>query len=170
MVEARSHRSSSWAFSAALTLVSFPGPLLAGAAGLLFGAVEGGLLALGAATIGATAASLVGRQIVDGTIAVPGTRVVRMLKTLRRAPFVAVLYARILPAVPFSLVSYACGILRIPLAAFVGATALGAAPRAFAYAALGGSLGDLSSPTAIAAVAVLVAMALAGAVLARRAW
>jgi len=61
------------------------------------------------------------------------------------------------------------GIVGIPLPAFVSATALGAAPRAFAYAALGGSLGDLSSPTAIAAVAVLVAMALGGAVLARRA-
>ena len=35
---------------------------------------------------------------------------------------------------------------------FAGATALGAAPRAFAYTALGGSLDDLGSPEAIAAI------------------
>jgi hypothetical protein len=36
---------------------------------------------------------------------------------------------------------------------------------AFAYAALGGSLGDYSSPQALAAICVLVAMAIAGGVL-----
>jgi len=86
--------------------VSFPGPLLAGAAGLLFGAVEGGLLALMAATLGATAANLVGRQVVGRAVAGREARLKRLLDILRRGPFVAVLYARILPAVPFSLVSY----------------------------------------------------------------
>jgi uncharacterized membrane protein YdjX (TVP38/TMEM64 family) len=51
---------------------------------------------------------------------------------------------------------------------FAAATALGAAPRAFAYTALGGSLGDLRSPEAAIAVIVLVAMALAGVVLIAR--
>ena len=44
----------------------------------------------------------------------------------------------------------------------------GVAPRTFAYVALGGSLGNLDSPEALAALAVLVAMALGGALLARR--
>ena len=48
---------------------------------------------------------------------------------------------------------------------FAAATALGAAPRAFAYTALGGSLGNLRSPEAAVAVAVLVVMGTAGLVL-----
>jgi uncharacterized membrane protein YdjX (TVP38/TMEM64 family) len=79
-----------------------------------------------------------------------------------------VLYARIAPGVPYTLVNYAAGMTPIAMRSFVAATAIGVAPRAFAYTALGGSLGNLGSPEAIAAVAVLVAMALVGVVLARR--
>jgi uncharacterized membrane protein YdjX (TVP38/TMEM64 family) len=57
---------------------------------------------------------------------------------------------------------------RLRLRSFVAATAIGVAPRAFAYTALGGSLGNLRSPEAIAAVVVLVGMALVGLALARR--
>ena len=80
----------------------------------------------------------------------------------------SVLYARIAPGMPYTLVNYAAGLTSIRLGVFAGATALGAAPRAFAYTALGGSLGDLRSPAAIVALVVLVGMALAGAVLLRR--
>jgi uncharacterized membrane protein YdjX (TVP38/TMEM64 family) len=76
-----------------------------------------------------------------------------------------VLYARIAPGVPYTLVNYAAGLTRIPLAVFAAATALGTAPRAFAYTALGGSLGDLRSPEAVIAVAVIGSMWLIGLVL-----
>jgi uncharacterized membrane protein YdjX (TVP38/TMEM64 family) len=66
-----------------------------------------------------------------------------------------VLYVRLLPGLPFTLVNYAAGVTRVSLGAFAVGTALGGAPRAFAYAALGGSLDDLSSPGAIAGFAVL---------------
>jgi uncharacterized membrane protein YdjX (TVP38/TMEM64 family) len=66
---------------------------------------------------------------------------------------------------PFALTSYAAGMTSIWLVDFAAATALGAAPRAFAYAALGGSFGDYSSPEALAAICVLVAMAIGGALL-----
>ena len=48
------------------------------------------------------------------------------------------------------------------------ATALGTAPRAFAYTALGGSLGNLRSPEAAIAVAVLVVMGALGLLLVAR--
>jgi uncharacterized membrane protein YdjX (TVP38/TMEM64 family) len=47
-------------------------------------------------------------------------------------------------------------------------TALGAAPRSFAWVALGGNLDDLSSTEAKIAIALLVVMAVVGAFLARR--
>lgn len=80
----------------------------------------------------------------------------------------SVLYARVAPGMPYTIVNYAAGLTAIRLGVFAGATAIGAAPRAFAYTALGGSLGDLRSPEAIVALAVLVVMALVGAVALRR--
>ena len=68
----------------------------------------------------------------------------------------------------YTLVNYAAGLTPILLRSFVAATAIGVAPRAFAYTALGGSLGNLDALEALAAVAVLVAMALAGVALVRR--
>jgi uncharacterized membrane protein YdjX (TVP38/TMEM64 family) len=151
--------------SASLTVVLFPGPLLAGASGLLFGTALGFPLSLTAAVLGASLAFLIARSA--GRDAVErrgGTRVRRLREAIGRRGFLAVLYARIVPGVPYSLVNYAAGLAPIRLATFAAATALGAAPRAFAYTALGGSLDDLGSPEAIVAVAVLVVMAVGGLV------
>ena len=90
-----------------------------------------------------------------------------MQEWIERRGFWAVLYARIAPGVPYSLVNYAAGLTRVSLPAFAAATAIGFAPRAFAYTALGGSLDDLASPEAIVAYVALVVMALAGVVLLR---
>ncbi len=146
----------------------FPGPLLAGASGLLFGTALGFPLSLLSAVLGASMAFLIARHVGrDAVERRAGPRVARLREGIGRRGFVAVLYARIVPGVPYSLVNYAAGLAPIGLATFAGATALGAAPRAFAYTALGGSLDDLGSPEAIAAIAVLVALAVGGLVILR---
>jgi uncharacterized membrane protein YdjX (TVP38/TMEM64 family) len=70
--------------------------------------------------------------------------------------------------VRYSLVNYAAGLSPVALRSFAAATAIGCAPRAFAYTALGGSIDDLGSPEAVAAAVVLIVMAVAGLVLGRR--
>lgn len=155
--------------SAGLTVACVPGPLLAGAAGLLFGTALGTPAAIVSATLGATAAAFVARRF--GAAAVDelsGRRVSALQEWIAGRGFLAVLYARILPGVPYSLVNYAAGLTRIPLPVFALATAIGCAPRAFAYVALGGSLDDLGSTEAIVAFAVLVGMAFAGLLFALR--
>ena len=155
--------------SACLTVVLFPGPLLAGASGLLFGTALGFPLSLTAAVLGACMAFLLARSMGrDAVERLAGPRVTRLRSAIGRRGFLAVLYARILPAVPYNLVNYAAGLAPIGLGSFAAATALGAAPRAFAYTALGGSLGNLRSPEAAIAVAVLVVMGLTGIVLLAR--
>ena len=155
--------------SAALTCVMFPGPLMAGASGLLFGTWLGFPLSLTAALLGAVAAFSIGRWVAAGTVEqLAGRRLRTVYDLVNRRGFVSVLYARIAPGVPYTAVNYVAGLTRIPLPVFAGATALGAAPRAFAYTALGGSLGNLRSPEAAAAVTVLVVMGLAGLALLRR--
>ena len=155
--------------SALLTVVLFPGPLLAGASGLLFGTALGFPVALTAAVLGASIAFSLSRWWAhDAVLELSGPRLLALRGWLDRRGFVSVLYARIAPGMPYTLVNYAAGLTSIRLGVFAGATALGAAPRAFAYTALGGSLGDLRSPAAIIALLVLVGMALVGALLLRR--
>jgi uncharacterized membrane protein YdjX (TVP38/TMEM64 family) len=155
--------------SAGLTCAMFPGPLLAGASGLLFGTALGFPLSLCAATLGACAAFSISRRVGGDAVAhVAGRRLLALRELVSRRGFVSVLYARIAPGIPYTLVNYAAGLTRIGLGTFAAATAIGAAPRAFAYTALGGSLGNLRSPEAIAAGIVLVVMALAGLLLLRR--
>jgi len=157
------------AVSASLTVVLFPGPVLAAASGLLFGTALGTPVSIASATLGATLAFSLSRWWAhDAVLALAGPRVAALRAWVGRRGFLTVLYARIAPGVPYTIVNYAAGLAPIMLRSFVAATAIGVAPRAFAYTALGGSLGDLTSPEALAAVAVLVVMAMCGLALARR--
>ncbi len=156
------------AVSALLTCALFPGPLLAGASGLLFGTALGTPVAIAAATLGAVLAFSIARFVAhDAVETLAGRRLAPLQEWIERRGFWAVLYARIVPGVPYSLVNYAAGLSRVALPAFAAATALGVAPRAFAYTALGGSLDDLTSPEAIVALVALVVMALTGVALLR---
>jgi uncharacterized membrane protein YdjX (TVP38/TMEM64 family) len=120
----------------ALAVCAFvPGAVLAGASGLLFGAALGTLVAVVSATLGATLAFLLARAGAARPYrALATARVKGWTTRIERRGFLAVLYARLAPGAPFALVSYAAGVTRIRLVAFAVATA----PRAFAYAALGG--------------------------------
>jgi uncharacterized membrane protein YdjX (TVP38/TMEM64 family) len=155
--------------SAVLTTCLFPGPLLAGASGLLFGTWLGTPISIASATLGAVLAFSVARWLAhDAVEQLQGPRLQALRAWIGRRGFLSILYARIAPGVPYSLVNYAAGLSPVPLRAFAAATALGCAPRAFAYTALGGSLDDLGSPEAIAAIVVLVVMGIGGGFAARR--
>lgn len=155
--------------SACLTVALFPGPLLSAASGLLFGTAVGTVVSIVSATLGATLAFSLSRWWAHDAVATVGGRRLQAVRAwIGDRGFLSVLYARITPGVPYTLVNYAAGLTPVLLRSFVAATALGVAPRAFAYTALGGSLGDLSSPEALVAIGVLVAMALGGALLAAR--
>lgn len=157
------------AVSSCLTVCLFPGPLLAGASGLLFGTALGTPVSIAGATLGATLAFSLSRWWAhDAVEQLAGPRLQSLRAWVGRRGFLSVLYARLAPGVPYTLVNYAAGLTPIALRSFVAATAVGCAPRAFAYTALGGSFGDLRSPETIVAIAVLVVMAIAGLALARR--
>jgi uncharacterized membrane protein YdjX (TVP38/TMEM64 family) len=157
------------ALSASLTVVFFPGPLLAGASGLLFGTAVGTPVSLVAATLGASLAFCLGRWWAhDAVEEIAGPRTRALRAWVGRKGFLAVLYARIAPGMPYNVVNYAAGLTPVRLATFAAATAIGAAPRAFAYTALGGQLGSFSSWQTVVAGSVLAAMAVIGLGLAAR--
>ncbi|MDX6668796.1 MAG: hypothetical protein QOK04_2176 [Solirubrobacteraceae bacterium] len=150
--------------SAALSCAFFPGQLLAAASGLLFGTALGTPLTITAATLAAVTAFSItrhgGRSAFDE---LSGARIEAWQERIERGGFMAVLYARIAPLMPFVAINYVAGLTRLRLRDFTAATVIGIAPRAFAYTALGGHLDNLDSPQAIAAVAVLLIMAVGGA-------
>jgi len=157
------------ALSSLLTVAMFPGPLLAGASGLLFGTALGTPVSIVAATLGASLAFSLSRRFGARSVdELSGHRVRVVQDFIAQRGFLSVLYARILPAMPYNIVNYAAGLTAVPLLTFAAATAIGCAPRAFAYTALGGSLSNLDSPAAIAAFAVLLVMGIGGLLLAVR--
>jgi len=156
--------------SAALSCAFFPGQLLAGASGLLFGTAAGTPITIVAATLAAVTAFSISRHGGRGALdELSGPRIRTWQDRIERGGFLAVLYARIAPLSPFVAINYVSGLTRLRMGTFALATVIGIAPRAFAYTALGGHLDDLGSPEALAAIAVLVVMGLAGGFLAWRA-
>lgn len=155
--------------SAVLSCSFFPGPLLAGASGLLFGTALGTPVSIASGTAAAVLAFTLSRHGARPIVErYGGPRTERWRGWVDRKGFIAVLYIRLAPAMPFTPVNYAAGLTRLPLGVFAAATAIGIAPRAFAYTALGGHLDNLGSPEAIVALCILVVMALLGLVVVGR--
>ena len=146
-----------------LALLMVPGPLLAAAAGLLFGALAGGALSLAATTLTGIAGLLIGRRVGRaGVERIGSEKVERLASALERHGVWAVIAQRLAPGVPDGPCNYAAGLLRVRLRHIALGTIVGSLPRAFSYALLGDSLDDPTSPQALAGLALLGLTALAG--------
>jgi uncharacterized membrane protein YdjX (TVP38/TMEM64 family) len=146
----------------ALIVAMVPASLVAGAAGFAVGTVAGTGVAVACATLGATLCALVGRHV--GTPAARhalGPRVARSVGWADDRPLRSVITLRLVPGLPFNATSYALGFTSIRLRDVALGTAVGYAPRCFAYAALGGALHDLGSPEAEAALIASAVLLLA---------
>lgn len=157
------------AAGALLTLALFPGPVMAGAAGLLFGPALGTAVAIATSTLGATLAFLVSRHVAREQVEQAlGSRFAGLRGWVARRGFWAVAASRVAPGLPNNALSYAFGLMSLPVLAFSAGIALGWGPKAFAYATLGGSLSNLDSTEAIVAVAVLALMGVVGVTIVAR--
>jgi uncharacterized membrane protein YdjX (TVP38/TMEM64 family) len=155
--------------SALLSSAFFPGPALAASAGLLFGIPLGTGIALAGAVCAACLQLSITRYLARDEIAgMLPARVRRIDGFLERRGFLAVLYIRIIPGLPYVPINYGSGLTSLRLRDMAAGTAVGGFPKTFAYVALGGSLDDLSRPEAKVAVAMLVAFGIAGLFLGRR--
>jgi uncharacterized membrane protein YdjX (TVP38/TMEM64 family) len=143
-------------------------PILAGAAGLLFGTAAGTPLALAGVTLASLAQMAVSRRLAGehrGRLLPRRTKRIENFLTENGA--VAVMESRIVPLLPYGLVNYSAGLTHLSYKDMALGTVIGAAPKVFAYTALGGNLGDLTSPEALTAIALLVILGIAGALFVR---
>jgi uncharacterized membrane protein YdjX (TVP38/TMEM64 family) len=143
-------------------------PILAGAGGLLFGTAAGTPLALAGVTLASLAQMAVSRRLAGehrGKLLPRRTKRIENFLTENGA--VAVMESRIVPLLPYGLVNYSAGLTHLSYRDMALGTVIGAAPKVFAYTALGGSLGDLTSPEALTAIALLAILGIAGALFVR---
>jgi uncharacterized membrane protein YdjX (TVP38/TMEM64 family) len=87
-------------------------------------------------------------------------RVVKAEHAIERGGVVALLLARLVPFVPYSLVGYVAGAARVPLWRFVWTGFIGILPITAAATYLGHALGDLSASDPLLWVALGVIAAL----------
>jgi uncharacterized membrane protein YdjX (TVP38/TMEM64 family) len=152
-----------------LTPALFSGTILATAAGMLFGAWIGTLVGLVGATLGGLLSFAIARANrcrAPDRLASP--RLARVYDRINRQPFRAILLLRVMPGVPATWLNYAAGLTRIPPRVFVAAIALGAVPRVFMYAALGGSVTHSDVALRVTSVCLFVLLGAVGAVTAVR--
>jgi uncharacterized membrane protein YdjX (TVP38/TMEM64 family) len=150
-----------------LTPALFPGPVLAAAGGIAFGAAGGAALACAGAVLGGLASFAIARTVARGTVEPRvrrSPRLARVHAVLERRGFAAILAARLMPGVPASGLYYAAGVSPVRRSAFTAAIAIGALLRTTPYALLGDGLATGSAAPLVAAAAS-VAIGAAGAAL-----
>jgi uncharacterized membrane protein YdjX (TVP38/TMEM64 family) len=143
-------------------------PILAGAAGLLFGTAVGTVLVLIGVTCSSLTQMLVARRLAaghHGNLLPRRTR--RIEEFLTRHGAIAVMESRIVPGLPWGLVNFSAGVTHVRYRDLALGTVVGGAPKVFAYTALGGNFDDLGSPEAIVAIVLLVTLAILGALFVR---
>lgn len=147
-------------------LILFSAVLLTLAAGFLFGPVWGVVLTVIGANLGASLAYLIGRYFGGGVLESEGDTglVQRYAERLRNHSFETVLTMRFI-FLPYDLVNYLSGFLKVRYSAFILATVLGSLPGTIAFVLFGastdgdfsGGLPSLDPVVLVASVAIFIA-------------
>ena len=120
------------------TVVFLPGSVLTLAGGALFGPVLGTLYNLIGATIGATLAFLIARNLAsDWVERKTGGRLKRLQEGVEQQGWRFVAFVRLVPLFPFNLLNYALGLTRLRLMHYIIASFLFMLPGTIAYTYLG---------------------------------
>jgi len=123
---------------AAATVLFLPGAVITLAGGALFGPVWGTLWNLCGATLGALLAFLIARHLgADWVAQRAGPRLRSLNEGVSAEGWRFVAFVRLVPLFPFNLLNYALGLTRVPLLAYVLASAVFMLPGAVAYTWLG---------------------------------
>jgi len=122
------------------TVLFIPGSVLTLGAGAVFGVALGSVLVSISATLGATAAFLVGRYLARDAIArkiEKNEKFATIDRAVAKEGWKIVLLTRLSPVFPFTLLNYAFGLTRVKLSHYVLASWLGMIPGTVMYVYLG---------------------------------
>ena len=129
------------------TILFIPGFVLTLGAGILFGVVPGTVTVSIAATLGATAAFIIGRHFARDWVSrqVRGRpKVDAVDAAVGREGWKIVLLTRLSPIFPFNVLNYAFGLTRISLGGYFLASWIGMLPGTIMYVYIGSLIGNLA--------------------------
>ncbi|WP_024955200.1 TVP38/TMEM64 family protein [Sulfurospirillum arcachonense] len=140
-------------------LTLFPDALLAIAGGLIFGLYEGSLYVMIGALCGATLSFYISR-IYAAWIKkkLSNKKLINLDKNAKENGFLIIFFLRLVPLVPFDIISYSAGFSSIKYRDFILATCIGIIPGVVVYANIGAQSFDLGSNGFYIAVASLLAL------------
>jgi uncharacterized membrane protein YdjX (TVP38/TMEM64 family) len=130
------------------TVLFLPGWILTLGAGAVFGLVRGAVTVSVAATLGATAAFLVGRYVAREAVArrlAAYPRFSAIDEAVAREGWKIVGLTRLSPIFPFNLLNYAFGLTRVRLRDYFFASWIGMLPGTIMYVYVGSLAGDLAT-------------------------
>jgi uncharacterized membrane protein YdjX (TVP38/TMEM64 family) len=153
-------------------VVPFPSELVNAAAGFVYGFWLGLPLVLAGWLLSALATYAIGRGAARPALhrLAGAERLAEGERVIERGGVTALLAARLIPIVPYSLVGYVAGAARVPLWRFAWTTVLGSVPLFAAVVYLGDRLDSLSptDPGVLVAVGAFLALLIGGRLLAGR--
>ena len=129
-------------------LFMLPGSVLTLGAGAVFGVARGSVIVSVSATLGATAAFLVGRYLARDRVAkmIEGNERFRAIdEAVGREGWKIVGLTRLSPVFPFNLLNYAYGITKVSLRDYFLASWIGMIPGGVMYVYLGSLAGSLAT-------------------------
>jgi uncharacterized membrane protein YdjX (TVP38/TMEM64 family) len=145
-------------------LLPVPRTALSVLVGLVAGFAAGLPIALAGGLLGALGAFGLSRWLGrDAAVRLAGPRVARADRLLARHGFLVVLTGRVLPVVPFVVLSYGAGLTAVRLGPYMGATALGLIPSTALQVGAGASVAAVLPGAAVAAVVAVLLLVGTGA-------
>lgn len=176
---ARGHAAQWWLPPALILLpvllftFALPGSPVLWLVAPLYLPLEAAAILTAGGVIGALAAYAFARRLTGASLQrLQASRGYRVLQ--RESGFLVLCALRLAPGFPHSVINYAAGTLRLPLAPFLASAAIGFAVKSWLYASIihgalaAGRPADLLSPAALWPLAALVAVVFAAHLLLRR--
>jgi uncharacterized membrane protein YdjX (TVP38/TMEM64 family)/rhodanese-related sulfurtransferase len=147
------------------TVLFVPGVVFGLTGGLLFGPLWGPIVNLAGATLGATAAFLIGRYVAGNWVRRrAGPHLERLIAGVESEGWRFVAFVRLVPLFPFNLSNYVLGLTRIPLTHYVLASLVCMLPGTLAFTWLGHAGREAAAGNATAIRYALIALALLAAI------
>lgn len=156
-----------WLLYVLITQFPIPRTIMTISAGILFGTVQGILIALTATTVSAVISLVVVRFLLRDFVEARLTHpmVHQINQRLEERGWLAVLSLRMIAAVPFSIMNYASALTRVRVLPFAVATLIGSAPGTILVAIFGDTLTGEANPLYVAVMAILALVGVGGLVL-----
>ncbi len=145
------------------------GSVIAIAGGMAFGLYLGTLYTIIGAMLGATVAFYLSRLLGRGAVEklIKG-KVIKIEDGIEKGGFLLILIMRLIPIIPFNVISFGAGLTRIKYFDYMLATMIGIIPGVLVFTNLGDKALKVRSPEFLLAVGILTLMVIVSILLKRR--